>query len=178
MQSSRRPRSASRPGGDETKPQGTALDSGLRYLAGRSHSREELRRKLARKWFDCDDVFAALDRLAELGYLDDAAFARAVVRRRSTTRGAAALAAELSAKGISRAGVAEALSDLACTSQRKAATRLAERLYADKPVPGYQEMLNRIGVKLVRRGYSSSIVREACRAVMAAAAGASDGAAL
>ncbi len=171
-------RSSNRPRGGETKPQGSALDSGLRFLAGRSHSREELRRKLARKGFESDEIDGALDRLTELGYLDDAAFARAVVRRRSTSRGPAALAAELSAKGISRAAVAEALSGFDAGSQLEAATRLAERLYADKPVPGYQEMLNRIGGKLVRRGYSPSIVREACRAVMTGAAGPSGGAGL
>ena len=150
-------------------PAGSALDSGLRYLTGRSHSRLELRRKLARKGFDSDELEVALDRLTELGYLDDAAFAQGLVRRRSMNRGPAALAAELGAKGISRAGVAAALADLDPGSQLEAATRLAERLYAEKPVPGYQQMLNRIGAKLVRRGYSSSVVREACRAVLAAA---------
>ena len=150
-------------------PAGTALDSGLRYLTGRSHSRLELRRKLARKGFDDDEIEAALNRLVELGYLDDDAFALALVRRRSGSRGPAALAAELASKGVSRVGVAGALAAFDPESQLEAATRLAERLYAEKPVPGYQDMLNRIGAKLVRRGYSQSVVREACRAVLAKA---------
>jgi regulatory protein len=116
-------------------------------------------------------VDAAMGRLAELGYLDDAAFAQALVRRRSASRGSAALAAELGAKGISRDGVAAALNELGVDAQLEAATRLAERLYANKPVPGYKEMLDRIGSKLARRGYSGTVVREACRAVLAGASG-------
>jgi regulatory protein len=155
-------------------PSGTAVDSGLRYLAARAHSRLELRRKLARKGYEADEVEAALQRLAELGYLDDAAFARGLVRRRSASRGPAAVAAELASKGIDREGVAAALAGLGPEAQLEAATRLAERLYAERPVPGYREMLDRIGTKLVRRGYSGSVVREACRAVLAGAAGDTD----
>jgi len=146
-------------------PLGTAIDSGLRYLTGRAHSRVELRRKLARKGFEDDEVEAALDRLTELGYLDDNAFARAVVRRRSTSRGQMAIAAELVAKGVSRPDADEALAGFDPEVQLEAATRLAERLYAAKPPPGYREMLDRIGSKLARRGYSTTIVRAACRAV-------------
>ena len=157
----------------QAEPVGTALDAALRYLAGRSHSRLELRRKLVRKRYAADEVEAALERLVDLGYLDDAAFARAVVRRRSASRGPAALAAELASKGIGREGVAEALAGLDAEAQLAAATALAERLYAQKPVAGYGEMLDRIGAKLIRRGYSGTVVREACRAVLAAVAGSS-----
>ena len=152
-------------------PSGTALDAGLRLLARRAHSRVELRRKLERRGHELPEVEAALRRLTELGYVDDAAYARGLVRRRSVARGPLALAAELSAKGIDRAGIAEALQDVDEESQLAAATRLAERLYAEKPLPGYQEMLDRIGSKLIRRGFSSSVVRAACRAVLAGAAG-------
>jgi regulatory protein len=148
-------------------PAGTALDSGLRYLAGRAHSRVELRRKLQRKGFPPEEVEGALARLRGLGYLDDDAFARGLVKRRSTSRGPAALAAELAAKGIDRAGVAAALAGLDAEAQLAAATRLAEHLYAGIREPGYQEMLNRVGPKLLRRGFSSNVVRAACRAVLA-----------
>lgn len=132
----------------------------------------ELRRKLERKGFQHEEVEAALDRLRELGYLDDDAFARAFVRRRSSTRGPAALASELASRGVDRAGVAAALGSVDAESQLASATRLAERLYAERPVPGYQAMLNRIGTKLLRRGFSSTVVRAACQAVLAGTPGA------
>ena len=125
----------------------------------------ELQRKLLRKGFEDEDVEAALERLTERGYLDDNAFARAVVRRRSTSRGQIAIVAELIAKGVSRPDADEAVADFDPAAQLEAATRLAERLYAEKPPPGYREMLDRIGSKLARRGYSTTIVRAACRAV-------------
>jgi regulatory protein len=160
-------RTSSRPKGP---PAGTALECGVRLLARRAHSRAELRQKLVRKGFEADDVQAALGRLAELGYLDDEAFARGLVRRRSVSRGPLALAAELSAKGIDRAGTAAALAAFDPEAQLAAATVLAERLYAAKPLPGYRETLDRVGSKLLRRGFSARVVRAACRAVVSGAA--------
>ena len=148
-------------------PAVSALDAGLRYLGRRAHSRLELRRKLQRKGYTAEEVDAVLTRLGELGYLDDAAFARGLVWRRSAGRGPRALAAELLAKGIDRVGIADALATSDGASQVEAATRLAERLYAAKPSPGYREMLDTIGSKLVRRGFSMEVARAACRAVLA-----------
>jgi regulatory protein len=148
-------------------PAGTALDAGLRHLGRRAHSRQELRRKLERKGYEAGEVAGALTRLVELGYLDDAAFAGALVRRRSVTRGPRALAAELAAKGIDRAGIDAALGETDAASQLEAATRLAERLYAEKPSPGYRETLDRVGAKLLRRGFSMEVARAACRTVLA-----------
>jgi regulatory protein len=160
-------RRTSRAGAERRQPPAIpALDAGLRYLGRRAHSRTELRRKLERKGYGSTEIDATMERLAELGYLDDAAFARGLVRRRSAGRGPRALAAELAAKGIDRPGIAAALATNDATDQLEAATRLAERLYADKPLPGYRETLNRIGAKLVRRGFSMEVARAACRAVL------------
>jgi regulatory protein len=136
-------------------------------LARRAHSRLELRQKLRRRGFDPGEVEAAIGRLAELGYADDAAFARGLVRRRSAVRGPLALAGELSARGIDRAGIAAALEGVDPEAELAAATRLAERLYAERPLPGYKEVLDRVGSRLMRRGFSAGVVRAACRAVLA-----------
>lgn len=145
------------------------MDAGLRLLARRAHSRVELRRKLGRRGYDEGEVDSTVGRLAEMGYLDDAAFARGLVRRRSQTRGSLALAGELAGKGIDREGAATALAGLDEETELAAATRLAERLYAAKPLPGYRDTLNTVGAKLARRGFPSGVVRAACRAVLDAA---------
>jgi len=106
-------------------------------------------------------------RLTEMGYLDDAAFAEGLVRRRSGTRGALAVSAELAAKGIDRQGTAEALAELDAESQLASATLLAERMCPRGEAIGYREMLDRVGVKLQRRGFPAGIARAACRAVLA-----------
>src|SRR5439155_1649062 len=84
------------------KPLAGALDTGLRLLARRSHSRFELRRKLGRRGYEEAEVDAAVARLVELRYLDDRSFAEGHVRRRSATRGPLALSAELAARGVDR----------------------------------------------------------------------------
>jgi regulatory protein len=145
------------------------MEAGTRLLARRAHSRLELRQKLHRRGHDPEEVEAALGRLAELGYVDDAAFARGLVRRRSAVRGPLALAGELSARGIDRAGIAAALDGVDPDAELAAATQLAERLYAVRPLPGYKEVLDRVGSKLTRRGFSAGVVRAACRAVLARA---------
>ena len=150
------------------RPAGSAIESGLGMLARRAHSKAELRQKLMRRGYEAEEVDSAVARLAGMGYLNDEEFARGLVRRRGASRGPLALSAELAAKGISREGIGAALAGLDPDDQLATATRIAERLYADKPSPGYRETLDRIGAKLARRGFRGDVVRAACRAVLAA----------
>jgi regulatory protein len=139
-------------------------------LARRAHSRWELRRKLLMKGFEAEAVEAALARLAELGYLDDSAFAHGLVRRRGAIKGPLALSAELAARGVDRAEAAAAVAGFGPDAQVASATRLAERLCARNPGMSYREMLESVGVKLIRRGFPVTVVRAACRSVLATAA--------
>jgi SOS response regulatory protein OraA/RecX len=51
-------------------------------------------------------------------------------------------------------------------AQLEAATQLAERLYSRRPVATFREMLDRVGSKLVRRGFPPRVVMAACEAVL------------
>ena len=126
-----------------------------------------MRQKLARRGYEEVEVGSAMARLTEMGYLDDAAFAQGLVRRRSATRGSLAVSAELTAKGIDRQGTTEALAELDAESQLASATLLAERMCPRGAEIGYREMLDMVGAKLFRRGFPAGIVRAACRAVLA-----------
>jgi regulatory protein len=139
----------------------------LRLLARRAHSRVELLRKLARRGYDTAAIKTAMGRLEELGYLDDQSFARSFVRRRGSVRGPRALSAELAARGVNRAQVDTAIAEFGEAEQLAAATQIAERLYARKPSPGYREILDEVGTKLVRRGFSVSVARAACHTLLA-----------
>ena len=55
------------------------LAAAARFLEARPRSSNELRRRLRDAGYRADLVEGALERLTELGYLDDAAFARAWV---------------------------------------------------------------------------------------------------
>jgi regulatory protein len=81
------------------------------FLAVRSRSVEETRRRLVRLGYPVALVDQVVARLVTLGYLDDAAFARAWVesRDRARPRGAAALRRELTQKGVSADVVAAVL---------------------------------------------------------------------
>jgi regulatory protein len=127
----------------------------------------ELQRKLSRRGHTPEEIASAMARLNELGYLDDRSFAEGLVRRRRAVRGPMALSAELAARGVDRAQADAAVAGFEPAEQLAAATRLAERLYARKAPAGYREMLDAVGTKLLRRGFSSMIVRAACRSVLA-----------
>ncbi len=80
------------------------LDAALRFLEPRQRSIGEVRRRLSRVGYREDLVTSAIERLIELGMLDDEAFARAWIesRDRVRPRGSRALMSELAKKGIDR----------------------------------------------------------------------------
>jgi regulatory protein len=123
----------------------------FRLLAQRPHTEAELRRKLARRGCEPDEVDRALARLRDLGYLDEAAFASALVARRSRTRGPALIAAELAAKGVSREVANNAVAELHREELLAAARRLVAR--------GGDE--RRLAARLQRRGFPTEVIRQA-----------------
>jgi regulatory protein len=139
-----------------------ALDAGMRLLARRAHSRAELRQKLARRGYEPDEVAAAMVRLDELGYLNDGAYARAMVALRSGLRGRRLIAAELAQRGVGRETVQEALVGLEPAGELAAARRLAGRMLAVERSPLDRKALARIGSRLMRRGFSREVAAAAC----------------
>jgi regulatory protein len=80
------------------------LEAALRFLESRQRSTVEVRTRLNRAGYRPDLVEGAIDRLTDLGMLDDAQFARLWVesRDRARPRGRRALGAELSRLGVDR----------------------------------------------------------------------------
>lgn len=89
------------------------LDAGLRFLEARARSVAEVRRRLGDAGYRSELVEGAIERLGELGFLDDAAFASAWVasRDRAHPRGARALRSELMRKGIDAATIKTVLDE-------------------------------------------------------------------
>jgi SOS response regulatory protein OraA/RecX len=96
----------------ETNPD-TVLNAAARFLELRSRSVHEVRRHLADAAFPAELVERAIDRLLELGMLDDRTFATAWVesRDRVRPRGQSALRRELALKGVDRETILAVLSD-------------------------------------------------------------------
>lgn len=138
-------------------PPPDAFEVALRLLTQRSHSELELRRKLGRRRCPPEEIDRAVARARGLGYLDDAAFARALTAQRARTRGPALIAAELAARGVERAVVREAVGGVPREELLAAARRLAARARAGDTGTDRRVVAGR----LLRRGFPADVVREA-----------------
>lgn len=140
-----------------------AIQAALRFLEARPRSAAEIRERLHRKAFDAATIATALDRLGELGLVDDAAFARFWVENRQSCRprGAGALRDELRRKGIDRAVADTILDDERLvgdeTEQVWTLARAALRKYAS--APDRATFMRRMGGYLQRRGFSFETIR-------------------
>lgn len=101
---------------------GIVMEAATAFLAVRSRSVDETRRRLLHLGYRTELVDGVIDELLTMGYLDDATFARAWVesRDRSRPRGENALRRELFLKGIERDTIATVLADRAATRPRTA----------------------------------------------------------
>lgn len=92
------------------RPPTTATQRALGLLVRREHSRKELGRKLAARGVEPDEAAAAIDRLSEAGWQDDARFAELLVRSRAASgHGPVHVRAELRTHGLDSDAVAAAL---------------------------------------------------------------------
>ena len=110
-------------------PESVARAICLRALTGAAKTRQQLAGLLARRGIPEGAAVAVLDRLTEVGLIDDAAFARAWVGSRQAGRGLArrALRAELHAKGVDAEVAAEAVALVDEEDERSAARDLVRR---------------------------------------------------
>lgn len=135
-----------------------AIESALRLLSYRPRSERELRERLARKGFDWRVVRATLARLRELGYLDDAAFARFWTETRQAYRPRSRRLAEgeLRRRGIGREDAEAATAEI---SDEEAAYEAARRRLAALAGLEYGRFRERLGGFLTRRGFSYGVAR-------------------
>lgn len=78
----------------------------MRFLARREHSREELRRKLAPRVVEGDDLEAVLDDLAKRGWLSDVRFAEITARAKARRFGPLKVAHYLKSRGVADDAIA------------------------------------------------------------------------
>jgi regulatory protein len=155
------------PGGPEPRSEEAARLICLRLLTSGPRTRSQLATALRRRRVPDEVADSVLGRFAEVGLIDDAAFARAWVESRHHGRGLArkVLAAELRQRGVSDGEVRSAVGllrpqDELATAQRLVARRVAASRGKPMPVRARQLM----GM-LARKGYppglAAQVVREA-----------------
>jgi regulatory protein len=145
-----------------------AREIALRQLTVRARSRTELGRALARKRVPDEVAATVLDRLEEVGLIDDAVFARdwleAGARRQKSRR---ALLLELGEKGVDRDVVDAAVAELDGDRDYTIARGFAERKAASLAGLDPQVRYRRLAGALARRGFPASVVSQVTREVLA-----------
>ena len=92
----------------------------LRLLSGREHSRAELERKLKRFEEEPGILAKALDELQAKGFIDEQRVVDSVLHRRAAKLGAARVQQELTAKGLPREAIRDAVAVLQATELERA----------------------------------------------------------
>jgi regulatory protein len=139
----------------------SAIEAALRLLAAGPRSERELRERLSRRrGYRSEAVDAAIKRMSELGYLNDAAFARFWVesRQAGTPRSRRALAFELSRKGVDREQMEAALEGI---SDADAAYDAAQRRLRALCTLDKQTFERRLGAFLNSRGFGYGVAKSA-----------------
>ena len=146
-----------------------AFEAAVRRLARQPQSRLMLTRKLERDGYAAQAIESALDRAQERGYLNDAEFARALVRRRQAGRGGALIAQELRAKGLGPAEVSAAIGLVDREAEAGRALELARRVVLSRRPSGPRELREVVGPTLTRRGFATSLILQIIRELSAEA---------
>jgi len=142
----------------------------LRLLTGAPRSRSQLAEAMARRNVPEDVADRVLDRFTEVGLVDDADYARTLVRTRHAERGLSrrAIAVELRRRGIADDVAGEALTEVDEDDEEKAARELVRRRLAATSGLDPQVRARRTYAALGRKGYPPGLVARLVREALAA----------
>ena len=143
----------------------TPMDAALRYLGARARTVRETERHLDTCEYGEVEVYDTVERLKELGLLNDLAFANEFVRTRLATKpiSRAHLREQLLSHETELEAIEQALLQVDDDAQQRSAASVAEkyaRQYARLPQEERDEMVIR---RLLSRGYSYDDERAALR---------------
>lgn len=150
-------------------PEAVARAICLRLLAQRACSRRELVQALRRRGIPDEAATTVLQRLTEVGLIDDASLAEQLALAQHRERGLAAraVAQRLRQRGLPDAAVETALDSIDRASEREVALQLVMRkLPGLRGLPVETQTRRLLGL-LGRRGYSSGLAGEVIREALA-----------
>ena len=153
--------------GSEPDAYDVARQIALRQLALSPKSRKQLRDKLRQR--NCPDEVAeaVLDRLTQVGLVDDEAYAGMLVRSQQSGRGLArrALARELRSRGVDDDTARATLESIDPEDERDRARRLVAKKLSSMHGLEATVQIRRLAGMLARKGYpgelAMSVIREA-----------------
>jgi regulatory protein len=138
------------------------LDRAMKYLSGRLHSREELRKKLIRQEYSQQLIDEVLDELRRLGYVDDARFAKtkALSAAQHKHHGPRRAMMELMRAGVKKEVAEVAVGEVYESNDNVAeARKLAQKQAARLKKLDPQVARRRLAGMLVRRGFDYDAIK-------------------
>jgi regulatory protein len=136
-----------------------AKDNAYRLISLRPRSIAEIQRNLRKKGYEPEVIEQVIDRLVELDFLNDEAFAQYWIEQRDTfkPRSHLALRQELQQKGISRNIIDQALTASDETVTVRAAAEKKARQLSHYPE---DEFKKKLGQFLQRRGFRYALIKD------------------
>jgi regulatory protein len=143
----------------EDDPESVARAIVLRQLSMAPRSRAQLERKLSQRGCDPDVAARVLDRMTEIGLVDDEAYAEMLVRSKQGTKGLArkGLAHELRKQGIDQETADEALGQVGIDVERAKAEELVAKKLRTMTGLAPDVQARRLAGMLARKGYSGEV---------------------
>jgi regulatory protein len=143
----------------EQAGQAKAYMVAVRYVSVRPRSRREIADYLCRKGYLDGDTNVALERLEQVGLVNDRQFAASWIADRQALRPRSrrVLAQELAAKGVARDDIESQLSTVDDEAELQTATRLAEKKHKLPQYANPQQLIS----YLLRHGYSYATAKRA-----------------
>jgi len=141
-------------------PEAQARQICLRLLTIAPRTRAQLAQALHRRGVPAEAAETVLSRFADVGLIDDAAFARAWVESRHHSRGLSrrSLSAELRRQGIESEEIREAVDTLDPEQEVATARRLVEQKMAGTRGQPSEVRVRRAAGALARKGYPAGLV--------------------
>ncbi|KGN39093.1 regulatory protein RecX [Knoellia subterranea] len=141
----------------------------LRQLTNSPKSRAQLEQALAKRDCDPDVAAAVLDRMEEVGLVDDEAYAGMLVRSQQAGRGLArrALAQNLRQKGVSDEVAEIVLDDVDPADEEDRARELVEKRLRRLHGLDRTVQMRRLAGMLARKGYPSEVSMRVIREALA-----------
>jgi regulatory protein len=144
----------------------------LRLLTATARTRAELARQLAKRGYPDDVSTRVLDRLADVGLIDDADFAEQWVHSRlaNAGKGKRALAAELRIKGVDNDVISSVLGGINPDAERGRAEELVRKKLRRENLSDEAadaRVTRRLVGMLARRGFAQSMAYDVVRVELA-----------
>jgi regulatory protein len=136
-----------------------AKNSALNTLSMVAKTRGELETRLTDKGYPDDVIAEALDRLVEVGLVNDAAYAEGYAASRQRSRGltAGAIRRELQRKKLDTDIIDAALTQISDEDEKAKAIEMVDRKLPSTRRLDTQARIRRLASMLIRKGYSPGL---------------------